>query len=36
VPPPLRYWLAKRAKSGFEGRPSTYASGLTATDQPSR
>jgi 2,4-dienoyl-CoA reductase-like NADH-dependent reductase (Old Yellow Enzyme family) len=28
VPPPLRYWLAKRAKSGFEGRPSTFANGL--------
>lgn len=24
VPPPLRYWLAKRAKSGFEGKPSTW------------
>ncbi|MEZ5849842.1 MAG: NADH:flavin oxidoreductase/NADH oxidase [Hyphomicrobiaceae bacterium] len=28
VPPPLRYWLAKRAKSGFEGRPSTYMNGM--------
>ncbi|MEZ5856140.1 MAG: NADH:flavin oxidoreductase/NADH oxidase [Hyphomicrobiaceae bacterium] len=28
VPPPLRYWLNKRAKSGFEGRPSTYGVGL--------
>jgi 2,4-dienoyl-CoA reductase-like NADH-dependent reductase (Old Yellow Enzyme family) len=28
VPPALRYWLAKRAKSGFEGKPSTYVSGL--------
>jgi 2,4-dienoyl-CoA reductase-like NADH-dependent reductase (Old Yellow Enzyme family) len=27
VPPPLRFWLAKRAKSGFEGRPSTYSNG---------
>jgi 2,4-dienoyl-CoA reductase-like NADH-dependent reductase (Old Yellow Enzyme family) len=23
VPPPYRYWLAKRAQSSFEGRPST-------------
>ncbi len=30
VPPPLAYWLSKRAKSGFEGRPSTYADGLGA------
>lgn len=29
VPPPLAYWLAKRAKSGFEGKPSTYARGIT-------
>ena len=28
VPPPLRYWLAKRAKSGFEGKPSTYMNGM--------
>ncbi len=28
VPPPLRYWLNKRAKSGFEGRPSTYGTGI--------
>ena len=28
VPPALRYWLAKRAKSGFEGKPSTYATGI--------
>lgn len=28
VPPPLAYWLAKRAKSGFEGKPSTYAADL--------
>lgn len=28
VPPPLSYWLAKRAKSGFEGRPSTYSGGI--------
>ncbi len=24
VPPAYAYWLAKRAKSGFEGKPSTY------------
>ena len=30
VPPPLAYWLSKRAKSGFEGKPSTYADGLGA------
>ena len=28
VPAPLAYWLAKRAKSGFEGKPSTYAAGV--------
>lgn len=28
VPPPLRYWLNKRAKSGFEGKPSTFATGM--------
>ncbi|MCB1741984.1 MAG: NADH:flavin oxidoreductase/NADH oxidase [Gammaproteobacteria bacterium] len=28
VPPAMRYWLAKRARSGFEGRPSTYGAGL--------
>ena len=28
VPPPLAFWLSKRAKSGFEGKPSTYVSGL--------
>lgn len=28
VPPPLAYWLAKRSKSGFEGKPSTFASGI--------
>ncbi len=33
VPPPLRYWLAKRAKSGFEGRPSTYGNGLEGTPE---
>ncbi len=31
VPPPYRYWLAKRAKSGFEGTPSTWGKGLGAT-----
>jgi len=29
VPPPLAYWLAKRAKSGFEGVPSTYSNGTS-------
>ncbi len=28
VPPPYSYWLGKRAKSAFEGRPSTWATGL--------
>ncbi len=28
VPPPLAYWLSKRSKSGFEGKPSTWANGL--------
>ena len=28
VPPPYSYWLGKRAKSAFEGRPSTFAFGL--------
>jgi len=28
VPPPLQYWLAKRAKSGFQGQPSTYVKGM--------
>jgi 2,4-dienoyl-CoA reductase-like NADH-dependent reductase (Old Yellow Enzyme family) len=28
VPPPYSYWLGKRAKSAFEGRPSTWAAGL--------
>ena len=27
VPPPMRYWLAKRAKSAFEGTPSTWSKG---------
>jgi hypothetical protein len=35
VPPPLRNWLAKRAKSGFEGRPSTFVGGL-GSDQARR
>jgi 2,4-dienoyl-CoA reductase-like NADH-dependent reductase (Old Yellow Enzyme family) len=30
VPSPYAYWLAKRAKSGFEGRPSTWSKGLGA------
>jgi 2,4-dienoyl-CoA reductase-like NADH-dependent reductase (Old Yellow Enzyme family) len=28
VPPPYSYWLSKRAKSGFEGKPSTWMKGL--------
>jgi hypothetical protein len=28
VPPPYSYWLGKRAKSAFEGKPSTWAAGL--------
>jgi len=28
VPSPYAYWLAKRAKSGFEGTPSTWTKGL--------
>lgn len=28
VPPPYRYWLEKRAGSGFGGRPSTWQSGI--------
>ena len=28
VPPPLAYWLSKRAKSGFEGKPSTWTNGI--------
>lgn len=30
VPPPYSYWLSKRAKSAFEGQPSTWSSGLQA------
>jgi len=30
VPPPYSYWLCKRAKSGFEGVPSTWRKGLDA------
>ena len=32
VPPPYSYWLDKRAKSAFEGRPSTWTNGLGSTD----
>ena len=32
VPPPYSYWLDKRAKSAFEGRPSTSTNGLGSTD----
>ena len=28
VPSPYAYWLAKRAKSAFEGTPSTWSKGL--------
>jgi len=28
VPPPYSYWLGKRAKSAFEGKPSTWVAGL--------
>ena len=28
VPPPYSYWLGKRAKSAFEGKPSTWTNGL--------
>jgi 2,4-dienoyl-CoA reductase-like NADH-dependent reductase (Old Yellow Enzyme family) len=28
VPPPYSYWLGKRAKSAFEGKPSTWTAGL--------
>ena len=28
VPPQYSYWLGKRAKSPFEGRPSTWGNGL--------
>ena len=28
VPPPYSYWLGKRAKSAFEGKPSTWTRGL--------
>lgn len=37
VPPPYSYWLNKRAKSSFEGKPSTWTSGLGHLDtQPKR
>ena len=28
VPSPYAYWLSRRAKSGFEGTPSTWSRGL--------
>ena len=34
VPPPLQFWLNKRSKSGFEGRPSTYAGGIGEKGTP--
>ena len=37
VPPPVAYWLAKRAKSRFEGTPSTWSRGLgVAPSVPTR
>jgi 2,4-dienoyl-CoA reductase-like NADH-dependent reductase (Old Yellow Enzyme family) len=30
VPPPIAHWLAKRARSGFEGTPSTWSRGMLA------
>ena len=30
VPPPYQYWLAKRAKSSFDGVPSTWKRGINA------
>lgn len=32
VPPAMGWWLGKRAKSAFEGVPSTYQNGWTAAD----
>jgi 2,4-dienoyl-CoA reductase-like NADH-dependent reductase (Old Yellow Enzyme family) len=32
VPPPYSYWLDKRAKSAFEGQPSTWTNGLGSVD----
>ena len=32
VPPPYSYWLGKRAKSAFEGKPSTWSSGAGGQD----
>jgi hypothetical protein len=36
VPPPYSYWLGKRARSAFEGKPSTWTNGLAdrATAKP--
>jgi 2,4-dienoyl-CoA reductase-like NADH-dependent reductase (Old Yellow Enzyme family) len=31
VPPPYQYWLAKRAKSSFDGVPSTWTRGINDT-----
>jgi 2,4-dienoyl-CoA reductase-like NADH-dependent reductase (Old Yellow Enzyme family) len=33
VPPPYSFWLGKRAKSAFEGKPSTWMVGLGAGDR---
>jgi hypothetical protein len=34
VPPPYRYWLAKRSKMGFEGTSSTWSKGLGGAANP--
>ena len=36
VPPQMAYWLGKRAKSAFEGVPSTYRTGIGTTAEPAR
>jgi len=37
VPPQMAYWLGKRAKSAFEGVPSTYRTGIgTTAELPQR
>jgi 2,4-dienoyl-CoA reductase-like NADH-dependent reductase (Old Yellow Enzyme family) len=33
VPPPYSYWLSKRAKSAFEGKPSTWMTSLGRQDR---
>lgn len=34
VPPQMAYWLGKRAKSAFEGMPSTYGTGMAPNPHP--